>query len=450
MNYTVEEVSQIKRKLTVDVPLDEVQKNRQKILKKVQRTAKFKGFRPGKAPLSMVEREYGPKIDMDCVEELLNHYFPIIVEESKLEPLGSPKFDFKDFDLGKDFTFTVEFEIQPEFTLDSAQYLGLDIKEPDFKVDDQVLEDTLKQLRTTKATYTDVKRRRIARVDDTVIVDYQTFDGDEPLEDMHVDTDLDLSPGALLPEIEKALIGAKVGEKVEAFVDFDDNARTEQFKGKRVRFAMELKGLKEKQLPELTDEFVKANWPGVETVEALKERLTKSLKERQEEERRDIIRQQIITKVAKLGEFEVPEVLVRKEQENMVRRFHEYMKQDGIGAIPGLDNDTLLHEVEDEARFKVRAGMALACIAKQENIEITEAEIDEEIVKQAGDNPLEQVREFFVKNNLIPRLADSLVENKILARIQEAANITKVAPEEIEAIMDALKEDKSKKEDNKE
>ncbi len=441
MKYTVEELSQIKRKIMVDVPQSEVQQHRQKLVKKVQRTAKFKGFRPGKAPLSLVESNYGPQIDMDCVEELLNRFYPEVLGQCGLNPIGVPKFDFEKFDLKQDFfTFSVEFEIQPTIELDPDQYKGLGIKEPDFKVDEKLMQDTLNRLLDTKATFTEVKRRRTAKVDDTVVADYQTFDGDTPLEDLVENYEFDLTQGALLAPIEKALIGSKLGEKVEALVDFDENARTEIFRGKRVRFDIMPKALKEKQRPELTDEFVKESWPEVDSVDALKEKLATSLNQRQEEQGREVVRQQIIKQVAKLGDFEVPVSLVRAEQENMVRRFREYMQQDGIGEIPGLDENTLLSEVEAEARFKVRAGMVLARIGQQENIEVKDEDIEQELLKQAGDSPVEQVREFFVKNNLMGRLADSVLEDKILLFLKDNAKLDKIAPEELDAFMTSLDE----------
>ena len=427
MKYTVEELSQVQRKLKVEVPLEDVQKVRQGVLKKTQRTAKFKGFRPGKAPLSLVESNYGPQVTMDTVEEVINQYYPQAILQSGHNPINQPKFDVESMDMDKDFVFSAEFEVRPQFELDSAQYLGLELTEPALDVSESSVEDTIKHLLEHHAKFVEIDDVRPAEQGDVVVVDYQTFEGETALEDKVENADLELSPGVLLAPIAEALAGAEPGQSVEAFVDFDENVDNPALKGKHVRFVFSVKGLKKKELPEFGDEFVKATWPDMENAEQFRARVKEDLEQRFNQQREQNLRQQVVDKLDDMSEFEVPESLVKAEQEAMVNKFKQYIQGQGVDSLPGFNDDVLMEEVRENATKKVKAGIVLGRIAELEKVDVEQGDIEKELEKQAQGMqgmPASAVREFYTKNNMMQTLVGRILEDKTLQHLIAAAKIT--------------------------
>jgi trigger factor len=435
MKYTVEEVSPVLRKVNIEIPSDDVKDVRDKVLQKTRRSAKFKGFRPGRAPLPMVESSYGRQIDMDSVEKIMEKFYPQILEQSGLKPVSSPTVNFDSFDLQKDFAFSVEFEINPVFDLDPAVYRGLRLKEPDYKVTDEIMEKAELKVREAWAETVDVEKNRPIAEKDILLVNYQNFDGDKVIEAKHTEVTLDMAAEELLPELRAALVGRQVGETVEASVAFGENTRDE-FKNRTIKFVIEPQKIREKRLPDLDEEFIRRVSPST-SLEQFKDNMRRNLLDRFENQKNEALRRQIIAQLNQAVELELPPSLVSAEQERMVKRILEYMQNEGINpSDANMDTKAMLADVEADARGKVKAALILSHIANKEGISVGPADIDRKISSLVnagmGRSAAEMKRELS-KNGYIDRIASGLLEEKLLRFLKEAAVIAKIEPEEFEA-----------------
>ena len=197
MKVNVEELNSVKRQLTVEVPAAEVDKTIDKLLNKHGRNAKIKGFRPGKVPRKVIERYYGPQAAYESAEVLIREQYDKAMDESGMSPLAQPEFDFQAVPVrGEDFIFQVIFDVRPEFDIDPEAYKGFEVKEPELEASDEEIDKRVDMMRDRQAMLKTVEESRPAQTGDVVVVDYQTFDGDEPLEGGTADNvDVELGAG---------------------------------------------------------------------------------------------------------------------------------------------------------------------------------------------------------------------------------------------------------------
>ena len=435
MKVNVEEKNSVQRLLTVEIPGQEVKKTVDKIYRRLGRQARIKGFRPGKAPRSILEKYYGPQVAAETAEGLLADYYPKALEEADLEPLARPEFDFDLPEAGKDFVFKVTLDVRPEFELEASQYQGLKLKEPDLKVTTEEVNQQLDALRERQAVLIAVEEDRPAEIGDVLVVDYRAFVDDEPLEGGQAENvEIELGGGNTRPEIETALVKARVGEVVEARVEQPEDSSNKDLAGKTIRYQITVKELKQKVLPQLDDDFARSLSPEIESLEMLIERIKEDIEQRYQQEKETALRTQIRDQVRELGEFDTPQSLVEAEAREMLESFKQRMAQSGMDlSQAGLDEEKWLERFRPEAEKKVRTGIVLARIAEKENIEVEEKDIEDHFAKVAEDvgQPAEAIRQIYLKNNMMPSLNAQLLEEKTLQALKAAAIIEVVDPAEL-------------------
>lgn len=435
MKVNVEELSGVSRLMTVEIDAAEVDKTIDQLYKKLARTSKLRGFRPGKAPRTVLERYYGPQVLAETAENLVSEYFAKALEEAKLEPVARPGFDFTPPQAGQDFNFKVTLDIKPVFDLAPEAYKGLSLKEPDLAAGEEEMVRRLESLRDRQAVLAPLDEDRPAAIGDVVVVDYQSFVGEEPLEGGQAENvEIELGKGQAQQEIEVALVKSKPGDAVTAQVNYDDAAPNEKVRGKQVRFEMTVKDLKKKILPEMDDDFARAVSPEFADLAALKERIAQDLEQVNQQQRENALRTQILDILRGLGEFDVPASLVEEEAQNMVEEFKNRLRRSGMDPDQtGMDSAKLAEGFKPEAQKKVRAGIVLGRIAEIEGVDVTQADLDAEMAQMATrtGQPLNVVREIYIKNNMMDNLSARQLEDKTLRLIIEAASIEKVDPEQL-------------------
>jgi trigger factor len=425
MKFTVEEVSSVERKLTVEVSAEERQEAHRQVLKKTSRTARLKGFRPGKVPEALVESHYASEINVETMEKLLDRYYPEAVKESGLRPLNRPQLDITS--MSENFTFTAQFEIAPAFTLEPSAYLGLELQAPGLIADQKAVDDAIEHIRDQHAQWVPVEEKRPSVSGDMVVADYQMFDlnNGEPLTDKAFDAELKLEDTLLLAPIAAALTGVEAGQRLEPEMEFDQEAANPKLRGKKVRFAMEVKGLKRKELPDLDLEFVQNLWPEMESVAQFRETVESDLRDRFQRQNERDLRRQIVDKVSALADFELPPSLVRDQQEQMLKQLKDYMEDDKTAPLPGFDDDALREEMKESAAKKVKAGFILTRIAEMENIKLEEKDLDQELARLSGSSDTDALKRNLIGSNALLNFSDRVLENKILQHLQETAKIIK-------------------------
>lgn len=435
MKVNVEELSSVQRKIVVELPAAEVDKTLNQLYNKLKRTAKLKGFRPGKAPRPILERYYGDQVTMEAAENLLQESYPGALGEVALDPVAQPSFDFQPPEAGKDFVYEVVFDVAPKFDLDAEAYKGFELKEPRLEMTEEQMAQRLNELRDRQALLVPVEEDREAAIGDVLVVDYQSFEGEKPVEGGQAENvDIELGGGKVREEIEVALVKAKPGDVVETTVHYDARPGEAGSKERDVRFVIQVKGLKKKVLPELDDDFARGVGPEFASLEDLKARIAKDMDEYYQQQRDDALRKQILDKVRELGEFDVPQSLVSSEMDDMLESFKAQMRQNGFDVdASGLDQQKLREGYRDQAEKKVRAGIVLGKIADLENVEIGEDDLQGEYDRVAArtGQAADIVKDIYIKNNMLPNLTARLMEEKTLQAIKAGATIIQVEPSEL-------------------
>jgi len=435
MKVDVEELSSVQRRMTVEIPAAEVDHNLDDMFKRLQRTARLKGFRPGKVPRGVLEKYYGPRVTADTAEILIQTAFPLALEQASLEPVAQPEIDFEAPKQGQDFVFKVTLDVRPVFELDSALYKGLNLKEPILEVSDEELGQRLDSLRERQAMLVPVEEPRPVEIGDVVVVDYQSFVEDKPVDGGAAENvELELGKGQVQEEIEVALVKAKVGDEVQAKVQYGPEAANPVTRDKEVLFKIAVKGIKKKVLPELDDDFARAVSPDFPTLEALKERLRRDLEEMFTQQKDVALRNQILDQIRELGQFDLPGSLVKAEVQDMINDYMNRLRQSGLNPDDlGLDQEKLAEEFRPQAERKVRAGIVLGHISEQEKVDVTEQDVDAEVelMAQRTGQPVQVLKEFYIKNNMISSMRARVLEEKTLQAIKADAIIVKVDPAEL-------------------
>ena len=435
MKIDVEELSTVKRGVTVTIPAADVDKTLDQIYGGLKNKVKLKGFRPGKAPRQVLERYYGAQASAEAAEKIIGQAYPDALEQSNLDPVARPDFDFEPPQPGQDFSFTVTLDVRPEFELDPASYKGFELKEPKLEMTDEEMDKRLDALRERQAVLLPMEEDRPAGTGDVVVVNYQSFIGEEPVEGGEAENvEIELGKGQTQEEIEVALVKTKPGDIVEANVEYGQDVSNPQLQGQTVRFKLMVKAIKTKALPELDDDFARTVNPEFDTLESLKDRIKSEMEEVYEEQRETAVRNQILDNIRGLVEFELPESLVKSEIEDMIESFKTRMRRSGMDPdAAGLDEEKMAAEFKEPAEKKVTAGIILGRITELENLEVAEEDEQGEFkrVSERLGQPEEVIREMYIKNNMMPSLRARLLEEKTLQAIKADANIIQVDPAEL-------------------
>jgi len=438
MKVKVEELSSVRRKVSVEIPAAEVDKLLNQIYRRIGRSARLKGFRPGKAPRKILERYYGDRAAAEAAEQLVGHNYAPALQETGLEPVAQPDFDFEAPQAGRDFTFHILLDVRPEFELDPSSYKGITLKEPKLEVTDEIIDQRLQELRERQAVTVPLEEERPAAPGDVVVVDYTSFVGEEPVQGGAADNvEIELGAGKVPEEIDVALVKCKPGDMVEATVAYgQDDAPNPELAGKEVRFKFLVKQLKKKVLPELDDDFARSVSPEFDSLKALKERIAKELEDAYQQERDAALRTQILDAIRDLGEFELPASLVEEETRQMVDSVKQRLRQQGVDLqAADLDEAKMAEDFRPAAERKVRAGIVLGKIADQEKVEVQPEDEQAHFEKMAErtGQPASALKEIYNKNNMMSSLRAQLLEEKTLQAIKADAKIELVDPAELAA-----------------
>jgi trigger factor len=435
MKVNVQEINSVQRQVEVTVPAGQVDKLQDKLYQRLKKQARLKGFRQGKAPRSILERYYGPQVAAETAENLISETYPQALEEAGLEPLARPDFDFLPPKAGEDWTYQVTLDVRPEFELPKEAYTGLELREPDLQVTEEEVGQRLEELRARQAVLAPLEEERPAGAGDVVVVNYTSFADGEPLEGGEADNvEVELGSGQNQEEIEVALLKTKPGDIVEATVDYPQDANNPQVAGKTVTFKLVVKDIKQKVLPELDDDFARSVGPEFDTLQALTDRIRQELEKNYQQQKDQALKAQIFEKLQEAGEFDLPGSLVEEEMDNMAQGFKERLRQSGMDPDQvGLDDEKIKADFRPQAERKVRAGIVLGQISDQEQVEVTDEDLDAEIQRVADQvgQPAKVVREMYSKNKMMPQLSAQVLEEKTLQVVKAGATITPVDPAEL-------------------
>ncbi len=315
--------------LTVTVPAKEVDGALNEAFKKVSKDVSIPGFRKGKVPRQMFEKRFGVEsLYQDALDILLPKAYTEAVNEADINPVDQPEVDIEQMEKGKDLIFTAKVIVEPEVKL--GEYKGLEAEELDTEVTD---EDVQKEIDNMLEAHADMVVKEDGKVEegDVVNLDFDGYVDGEQFEGGQAEGyELEIGSGSFIPGFEDQVVGMGVEEEKDVNVTFPEEYHAEELAGKEATFKVKVNSMKSKEIPELDDELVKELDQDVETVDALKEKVEKDLKEAKENEADVTMKEQLIEQAADNAEIDVPEAMVKTETDRMLQEFEQRLSQQGI------------------------------------------------------------------------------------------------------------------------
>jgi len=427
MQVTVEEVNPTRRKLAIEVPLEAVTAEIDRAFGRVQRESKLKGFRPGKAPRSVLEKYFGEQVRADVLSHLIEHSYSDAVRESGLRPVGPPEIVPEDVAAGKPLRYSATVDILPK--IEVAEFKGLPAKRPRRIVGEADIDRAVDQLRESLAELRPVEDRDEVAAGDFVTLDYvATIDG-KPLPGGKRENRLiELGKGAVPEEMERALVGAKIGETKTVDIEYPKEHSEASLAGKTARFEVTPRGIREKILPPADDELAKEHGECA-TFAELRDKLRERIEQSYRREGDEQVRDQVVAELVKRNPFEIPSSLVDRQVdafvEDLVSRLGDRRGE--------LERDTeriakLREDYRPRAEHQVRAVLALDALAAQQKIEIGDEEVEKrvsEMAAQAGEQAA-RLREYYREPASRAELRARLTRERALDEIVAGASVDDV------------------------
>jgi trigger factor len=424
MRASAEEISPIKKKISIEIPEDEVGREVDSFYKELGRTAKIKGFRPGKVPRNILQRYFKDYIKTEVSRKLIEDTYPKALTETHLEPVSPPVVDPGEFAEGKSFQYSAVIEVKPEIKLEG--YTGLKIEGKKEEVKDEEVDQRLKALQNLHSNLKTISEDRAIREGDFVILNYEASLNGKPLEGgKAIDFTVEVGSGQFIPAFEEKLIGMKPEEEREIEVVFPQDYGYQKWAGKTVSFQVKIKEIKEKILPALDEEFARdlGDYSSLEELKAkLKEDIEKEKKLALERQLKD----RVIDQLLEANAFEVPESLVEEQTKALVSDMKLKLAAQGVDFKNlGVTEQKLHEDYKTTAQKQVRTFLILEKIAGQEGIVVTDQEADDRLkeMSERMHQKFDAVKQYYEKNGLLPELKAGILREKALSFLLEKAEV---------------------------
>lgn len=432
MKSSLETVSTLERKLNIEVPATEVQAAFETAFQDIQKHVTIKGFRKGKAPLSMIRSLYRDRVQQDIAQDLIQTYYAIALREHKLEPVSYPTIEFDPVEPNEDFQFSAEFEVRPEVQI--RQLEGLSVKTEKLGPSDKAVDGTLENLRKRHAETVAVLEDRPAQLGDLAVIDFKGFVDGKEIEsgsaEGHV---LELGSHLFIPGFEEGIVGMKPGATSTIKIDFPDNYHTADLAGKPVEFQVTLKELKMKSILEINDEFAKS-LGDYENLAALKAEIKADHERRETQRIEGDLKNRLLKALVDRNPVEVPKALLAEQKKALIEDFERRMRDQGVSQEQYEKYRAQWDaDFDQTASYMVQASFLVEKIAVEHNLRATPQELDaklREYATQTGIN-FARMREFYEEERQAGRLAYQITEEKVLDFVRSKAAVQEVSREEL-------------------
>jgi len=424
MDVRVEELGPTRRKIHVTVPVNAVKKEIEGIYFELKKSAKVKGFRPGRIPREILERYYGDYVREQVVSRIINNTYSGALSEGNIEPVSEPTLDNDALAEGESFTYSAVVDISPEIEL--TDYEGISVKGRELKIEEGEIEERLEQIQNSHARLEMIKEERAVQEGDFVIIDFQgTMDG-KPFEGgKGENVSIEIGGGRFLPDLEKGLIGARSEEERKVDVTFPEGQGEKKLAGKKAVFDVRIREIREKILPPLDDEFAKD--VGQESLKALKDKIREDLETQKRLEINRELEEQILDRLIESNPFDVPESMVERRVDSLIRELKINLAYRGVEfGQSNLDEGTLREQSRDRAVKEVKSDLILHKIGEAEKIDVTDDEVGrrfEEIAKRTNQTPT-HVEAYYRKKELVEGLKAQMRNEKTLELLVGKAEIS--------------------------
>ncbi|EAD5842937.1 TPA_asm: trigger factor [Listeria innocua] len=370
-------------KLTFEIEQEKVKEGLDRAFVKVRKTLNVPGFRKGKVPRQIFNQRFGEEaLYQDALDILLPEVYSQAIDEAGIDPVDTPQVNIESMEKGETWVLTAEVTVKPEVKL--GDYKGLEVEKRETELTTEELEAELKQLQERQAELV-VKEDAPAENGDTVILDFEGFKDGVAFEGGQAENhSLELGSGQFIPGFEEKLVGLKAGDEADIELTFPEEYHAEDLAGQPVVFKVKLHEIKTKEVPALDDELAKDIDEEVETLDELKEKISKRLQEAKEDSVAQAKQEEVIAKAVENAEVDIPHAMVHHEADHLMNHFAQDLQAQGLTPelyyqFTGQTEEAMHAQMEKDAEKRVKMNLVLEAIAEAENIEPTEEAIDEEI-----------------------------------------------------------------------
>ena len=415
MSVQVEKQEKNMAKLIIEVSAQELEKALQNAFLKNKNKISIPGFRKGKVPRQMIEKMYGPEIFYeDAANELIPDAYEKAVEECGEDIVSSPSIEVTQIKKGEPFIFTAEVALKPEVKL--GKYKGVAVDKADLNVTDEEVDVEINKERENNARNIEVTDRPVKDGDMTVLdfegfVDGVAFEGGKG-----ENYPLTIGSGAFIPGFEAQLIGAEINKETEVNVTFPEDYQAEDLRGKAAVFKCTIKEIKEKELPELDDEFA-GEVSEFDTLEEYKADVKAKLTEKKEKDAKEAKEAAVIEAIVNDSDMEIPDAMVETQQRQMMDEFAQRIQMQGLSMeqylqFTGASYERMIEQVKPQAEKRIKSRLVLEAIAKAENIEASEEDYEQELkaMAEAYQMEVDKVKE------MLPEKSVSQIKEDIAVR----------------------------------
>lgn len=345
------------------------------------------GFRKGKVPRPIFEQRFGVEaLYQDAVDILLPEAYGEAIEETEINPVAQPEVNVTQIEKGKDFIFEATVTVEPEVKL--GDYKGLEIEKQETDLSDEELQESIDHSLSHLAEMV-VKEDGVVENGDTVNIDFSgSVDGEEFDGGQAEGYDLEIGSGSFIPGFEEQIEGMKTGDEKDVVVTFPEEYHAEELAGKEATFKTKVNEIKFKDVPELNDEIANELDSDAENVDEYKENLRKRLSEQKATEAENTEKEEAINKATENASIDIPEAMINTELDRMIQEFGQRIQQQGLDLqtyyqISGQNEEQLRDQMKDDAEQRVKTNLTLTAIADEENIEVSDEDIDKELEKMS-------------------------------------------------------------------
>jgi trigger factor len=415
-----------RRELDLEIPADEVSKAMERVAKEFAKVARVPGFRPGKAPITLIRRRFADDIKGEVLQSLVPERVEKAVSEQKLTPVSQPKVEQLDFNDGQPLKFRAVFEVLPEFEL--GNYKDLQLEMPVMDVVDEDVTKTLEDMRERAAAFAPAEGRAVQDGDFVQLKLTGTPEGEgEPLQAdsvlCHIGAEETMAP------FNENLRGVNIGDHKDFDVPYPADYPDAKLAGKTYHYSVDVLGIKTKKLPELNDDFAK-DVSDATTLDELNKKIREGLEHQRDHKQKDLLREKVLGEIVKLHDFPVPQSLVEHQMDVRLERVVRSLAQQGVDPrAVNIDWVSLRKRNEDRAKDDVKAELIVDRIATAENIDVTDEEVEHELQHLAGhsNESAEAIRARLTKQGTLDRIKAKLRSDKTLDWLAQNARVSTTA-----------------------
>ncbi|MFW6271755.1 MAG: trigger factor [Desulfosalsimonas sp.] len=431
MDVKVEDVSDVKKKVHVEIPREKVSSKIDEAYKELKKTAKIKGYRPGKTPRSVLERHFKKDVHADVVNSLVQDSFADAIKEADLSVIETTDLDAPELDPESPYKYAATVELKPE--LPEIEFKGLKLKKTVYSIQETEIDSQIDRLRQHLAEYKPIDPPRPVQDKEYVTVDYEGFIDGQPSEAVAFteNSAFQIGSSGFPEEFDKAIIGMTPGEEKTVPVRFPEDYKDEQLAGIEVEFKVTLKELREQVLPAVDDDFAK-NFGEFQTLDDLRAEIRKNLEQGYENRTNQELQEQIFQELLK-EDFEIPEVMVKYEMDGIIQDAEMKFAQSGVSMEQlGITREHMEQQYRGLAEQQVRRHLLLSKIIEQEQLEVGNEEIEAEYDKiaEATGQSKDMIKSYYRQNpEKHEGFRHALLEKKAIDLIINHAQTEEVEPE---------------------